>query len=71
MKQVRKELKAKNIDFELSYTWTKVLTKLKYHKGNTKYFKPVTEYDCFVWTDLNNYGEKAVSKIQFSRLKKV
>ena len=67
VKQVRRELNTRGVAFDLTDSWTKLLTKLKEHEEDQKYFKPVTAYDAFVWTELNNYNHKKVSKVQYSR----
>ena len=48
MKSVRDELRAQNIVFEKSDTWTTLLTLLKKDKGDLKYSKPKIEYSRFI-----------------------
>lgn len=69
MKAVREELKARQVAFEKSDGWMKLLTLLKAHEGDNKYFSPVTDYDNFVSSDMQR-TDKEVSKIQYSLLKK-
>ena len=69
MKVVREELKARQGAFGKSDGWMKLLTLLKAHEGDNKYFSPVTDYDNFVSSDMQQ-TDKEVSKIQYSLLKK-
>ena len=69
IKAVRDELRARNIEFALTNNWTKLLTLLKDHEGDSKYFKPVIDHGRFITNDAQR-PEQEVIRVQFSKLKK-
>ena len=69
MKAVRNKLCAQNINFENSDNWKKLLTLLKEHEGNNKYFKTVTNFKEFITSD-SQRSEEPVIHVQCSKLKR-
>ena len=51
IKAVRDELRARNIEFALTNNWKTLLTLLKDHEGDSKYFKPVIAHGRFITND--------------------
>ena len=54
MKQVRDELRARNVPFELNDNWTHLISLLKKDEGDDKYFFPKTDYSAFIVSDLQH-----------------
>ena len=57
---VRNELIARGLGapFDEKTTWTNLLTLLKTHEGDKRYFTPLTSYNTFKW--LPSYYENAM-----------
>ena len=47
--QIRNELTARQLSFDQMMNWTKLISILKQHEGNKKFFHPLTNYDAFKW----------------------
>ena len=47
--QIRNELTARRLYFDQMMNWTKLISILKQHEGNKKFFYPLTNYDVFKW----------------------
>ena len=54
----------------MSDTWTHLISLLKTHDGNPKYFFLVTDYDGFVVNDLQISKDNGIERIKYSEIRR-